>query len=366
MSKPPSNPAPTSRDTPAPASHEDMDLAGCVDQLLVGIDSTSASLSEQVAQQPPTESIDPETAASAGDLLKQVDQLLEEVAEASGPSASPANDPTTVAPDAIETASVDSSEIDSAPVFADTPATAGTELNPAAPSIAQTTTQPAPLRQPQAATPRAAETPRHTETIASLDDEMSRLADAMLETTAVSSANPLPAPSPLMRSEPVASATGTAPEEPARAPRPSLFLSVGARIKPLVIAILAPLSAPLANQPASIRQSIGWIALGSFFFASVLWAVVLTRKPAELIHEEGAFDFAEGTPPKLPVAQPDAHATAAHGGGHEKAKDAGHGDGHAKAPDPHAAKGKSAKKPPRQNKAAAKAKKDAAASSGHH
>jgi hypothetical protein len=150
---------------------------------------------------------------------------------------------------------------------------------------------------------------------------------------------------------------------------------LGGKAAPLLLAVLTPLSAPLAKKPSAVRHSVGWIACGSIFFAAVLWGVVLTRKPATIEHEDGAFDFKEGEPPKLPVAMshesPAGEEGAQAAGTHGEAAPAGAGQassghGGASKADAHAeTKSKPpAKKPSRKNRVADK-KKPAPAGEHH-
>lgn len=357
MSTTPSNLVSDAPATPPTVTlpHDDIDLAGCVDQLLAEIDSSSASLAQQVDELAST----PEVLApdiSSQELLSQVDQLLQDVASSSASMAQPPNPVADAAPVEVPPAG---GGFEASPVFADG----------AAPAAVQA--EPVPASEPAPSAPRPEAVA--SQSIRSLDDEMSKIGDEMLETTpaAESFGSPASSPSP---SAPALLAGAPATKGSSQPAAPDLALSatvsvskptLGSRLQPVLVALLTPLSAPLAKAAPPIRHSVGWIAFGSLFFASVLWVVVLTRKPAELLQENGAFDFEDGTPPQLPVAHADPHAAPSAAGGHgEAAKSEGHG----KAADPHdAAKSKTAKKaPPRKNRAASKPKKDAAAPAKPH
>jgi len=427
MSKVPNNPSAPLADTTAdpvpaptpppqaPTSNDDFDLANMVDDLLAQIDDAGQSLANDVAAEVASQQTASTPVALSDALAPATDTVAATPVVASPTIATPPSDaipaiaavadqPTPVATDAAAThtqtptsaspapepishedllAQVDSliQQVQSTPP-APVENAAPTAPPPPPDAVAYVTETPAPAAPPAStatptqASPSAPVAPAAAApaSLAAIDEEVSKIAGKLLDQTPVDIELPAPIATTTNASHghqstsPAPSLSETANDAPLETPakKPRLTIRVPS-LSPMIAKALAPLSAPLAGKPAVIRQSVGWIACGTIFFSAVLWAVVLTRTPETVTHEPGAFDFQEGNPPTIPVAHADgAHGDDAHGaapGGHGEAA-GGHGD--AKKDDGHGASKSKAptKKPPRKNKAAAKAKP--AESGAHH
>ncbi|MEQ8769288.1 MAG: hypothetical protein RIB60_02140 [Phycisphaerales bacterium] len=74
---------------------------------------------------------------------------------------------------------------------------------------------------------------------------------------------------------------------------------------PLGARLLLLASKPMANKPETVRSSVGWLALGTLFIATVTWFFVLVRTPpAPAPTETPAGIRAEGDPPSRPLNEP--------------------------------------------------------------
>lgn len=425
MSKAPHNPIAPPADTtaasipaptPPPASNDDFDLANMVDDLLAQIDDAGQTLANDVAAEVASHEAAPSPAAPFDAPAPAIDAVAAAPAVANPTDATPpseaipaiaavADHPAPISPHAATTlaesptpeppasepishedllAQVDSliQQVRSTPA-ATIEAAAATAPPPPPAAVAHTSetpaadTSPALTAMPTQANQPAPDAPAATApaSLAAIDEEVSKIAGKMLDQTPADIELPAPAASSADNSQRHQARMGApsqsesaidAPvESPAKKPRLTIRVP---SLTPIIAKALAPLSAPLAGKPPVIRQSVGWIACGTIFFSAVLWAVVLTRTPETITHEPGAFDFQEGNPPTIPVAHAEndladgAHGAApgGHGestGGHGNAKkDDGNGASKPKAP---------TKKPPRKNKAAAKAKPPADAGAHH-
>jgi len=177
-------------------------------------------------------------------------------------------------------------------------------------------------------------------TIDQLDATIATTAEAMI-------AAHEPRPAPALRPEPVPTAPPAAPAStivqpaaeatPASSPVPEQEKETG----PGIIAVAAfnaasLLSRPFANKPAGVRQTAGWIAVNTLFFAACLWAWALVIRPAGVNQgPEQPFDFrTSGLPAFEEQAAGHGEAHAEHGGAdghaakgdeHGDKKDDGHG-----------------------------------------
>lgn len=421
----PPNPAstPPPKEIPQPASAstpntDEVDLAGAVDELLANIDAAGASLAQDLAADAPApiESPGPESAAPEAAVPQAATQEIPSVQPAPQASEAPAPPEATqteTQSPPVESVTPQPSEPPTTPpaeasaVQAEAPPTheallaevdallqqanqaieadAAQEPTPQPPPSPPGTRQPEAIEPPTptptpppeppkpAPTPTVAAIPAEAaETILAVDEEVCRLADRLLEQPAgaeVEAPKAAPTAAPAAAAPPTTTPSKestTASVEPEPRPRRKIeigatFAQLGSSASPLLVKVLAPLSAPLAGKPSTVRQSMGWIACSTVFFSAVLWGVVLTRKPATMVHDDGTYDFKDGPPPQLPVAiTEESHSKG------EQAKSEGehgeasseHGEGAAKSDAHGGSKAKPpAKKPPRKNKVASKAKK---------
>lgn len=118
-------------------------------------------------------------------------------------------------------------------------------------------------------------------------------------------------------------------------------------LSPRLRRALGLLSAPLADQPRVVKDSVGWVAAWTVFLAACLWVYLgFVRQPQTHQQTVGSYNFSAGELPEAPEpadAKPAAaeHAEKASEGHGEKAPEGEHG---AKKPD---AK-KAAKAPPKK------------------
>lgn len=374
MSNAPSNPA--SETLPAeatPAAPPVEDLADRVDQLLANITEVSErldkTLEESASPVPAAAGVTEETSAVSTEAPPQ-----EPRPEVSAPTAS---EPVASKPAATEPPMAAVPEVEDL-------------LSQVDMLLRDAASAPEPVAAASASAPLAIPEkvpPAKPEEIKSLDDQLAKLTENMLEqvggalppdpapavssASASTSAAPLPSPgavpappakpepAPVAQAAKASPSTSVAPaaapphaEKPAGspaavvapspatgAPSPGLWT----RLEPVLLKALAILASPLRNKPESWRQTLGWAAVTTMFTSGILWAVVAFRPPPKPIEQEHAFDFAHGDAPSVPheEAGEGGHAEA---GGEHGASAEGHGEPKAEA---HGGEKKSAgKKPP--------------------
>jgi uncharacterized membrane protein YgcG len=94
-----------------------------------------------------------------------------------------------------------------------------------------------------------------------------------------------------------------------------------------LLGLMRAISKPLEKKPRVWRDSVGYLAASTCFFAAVLWANVLfLRKPANAQAEAKPFDFAKSGLPAADLIE-HGHGQPASGGHGAKSEAGGHGGG---------------------------------------
>jgi len=132
----------------------------------------------------------------------------------------------------------------------------------------------------------------------------------------------------------------------------------------VIMPVFALANAPLAKKPRIVRDSAGWVAANTVFCAVCLWAWMLFfRGPNQIAEAHGSFDISHAELPEVPK-KPEPKSTGHGADEHGAKKDDGQG---AKKDDGQGAKKATAKKPPAKKTVTKKKddKKKDASGGGH-
>ncbi len=331
-------PAPATKPAEAASDPDHDDMLAQIDSLTGQIDSLLSDAAGE-DEEPAAEAAAPQqidlTAESSSEMAQadqaEIDRMLAEAGMLDTPAKKP--EPAKAAPVAAAPAPAPPAAAESgSDAEADAPAAGGPTADAIASldrQLAQLTEEltemeesrigeaPAPAPAPVAAAPAPVPAPAPTSTPAPAPAATPAPAAAASPSTA-------PAPAPSAPAAAAAKAPAPEPEPAIAAPAAAAVVAPAVPVTHRLAAVLMPvakvMAAPLASKPKIVRDTLGWIAASTCFWAAIIWGYLLfLHDPNPAKHEPPPFNFAESKLPQPPAPKAEAHAAAE-----------GHGDAHGK------------------------------------